>query len=65
MTNRQWLMWKLIDMSDDEFADNVCDSKLWSCKDCRENKINDYGYCQGCREEFHKWLNQEHKEEEK
>ena len=59
MTNRKWFMQKLIDMPDNEFANIVCDSELWSCNDCRENKINNYGYCQGCREDFCKWLQQE------
>ena len=62
MTNREWLVQKLIDMSDDEFADSVCGSELWSCDDCADNKINNYSYCQGCQEEFRKWLQQEHKE---
>lgn len=61
MTNRQWLIWQLIDMSDEEFADKVCGSDLWSCDDCIKNTTTDYGYCQGCREEFSEWLKQEHK----
>ena len=64
-TNRGWLTQKLINMSDDEFADIVCGSELWSCDDCRKNKINNYGYCQGCKEEFCKWLQQGYDEDGK
>jgi hypothetical protein len=62
MTNRQWLIWQLIDMSDEEFADRVCgNSGVWSCDECIENKRN--GVCgRNCQENFHEWLKQEHKE---
>ncbi len=62
MTNREWLIWKLIDMPDEEFADRVCgNSDVWSCDDCIENKVN--GVCgRDCEENFHEWLKQEHKE---
>jgi hypothetical protein len=61
MTNRQWLIWKMIDMSDDEFADRVCGHKeVWSCNDCAENKIKPMN--NGCRKKFQEWLKQEHKE---
>jgi hypothetical protein len=61
MTNRQWLIWQLIDMSDEEFADRVCGNReVWSCDDCVKNKVNDVS-CQGCEEKFHKWLKQERK----
>jgi hypothetical protein len=64
MTNRQWLIWQLIDMSDEEFADRVCGNReVWSCDDCVKNKVNNVS-CQGCEEKFHKWLQQEHKEGE-
>lgn len=60
MTNREWLMLKMIDMSDDEFADRVCGRReVWSCNDCAENKIV---YAQCCRKKFHEWLKQEHEE---
>lgn len=60
MTNRQWLIWRLIDMSDEEFAEGICgNSELWSCDDCIDNKIT---YCtNGCCKKFHEWLKQEHK----
>ena len=63
MTNRERLIWKLIDMSDEEFADRVCGNReVWSCDDCVENKIkNDYAWHQSCRERFYEWLKQEHK----
>jgi hypothetical protein len=61
MTNRQWLIWKLIDMSDEEFADRVCGNReVWSCYECVDNKINDYACQQDCHERFRKWLKQEH-----
>ena len=60
MTNRQWLIWQLIDMPDDEFADKVCGYKeVWSCEDCEENKIKPM--VDGCRKKLHEWLKQEHK----
>lgn len=63
MTNRQWLIWKLIDMSDEEFADRVCGNReVWSCDECVDNKINDYACQQDCHERFHEWLKQEYKE---
>ena len=62
MTNKQWLIWRLIDMSDREFADRVCGNReVWSCDDCVKNKVNDVS-CQGCEEKFYEWLKQEHKE---
>ena len=63
MTNRQWLIWRLIDMSDEEFADRICGEKrmVWSCDDCVKNKV--YDACDGdCEKRFHEWLQQEHKE---
>lgn len=63
MTNRQRLIWKLIDMSDEEFAEGICgNSELWSCDDCKKQGVNDYA-CDGCEEKFHDWLKQEHKED--
>lgn len=60
MTNRQWFIWKLIDMSDEEFADRICGEKnIWSCDDCVDNKIS-YP-CQDCNKRFYEWLKQEHK----
>ena len=62
MTNRQWLIWQLIDMSDEEFANRLCGNRIvWSCDDCVKNKVNDV--CSGdCEEKLHEWLKQEHKE---
>lgn len=62
MTNRQWFIWRLIDMSDEEFAEGICgNGEVWSCDDCRRYGVNDCG-CDGCEEKFHAWLKQEHKE---
>lgn len=62
MTNRQWLIWKLIDMSDEEFADRVCGQRnVWWCDDCVENKIT-YPCSHDCYKRFHEWLKQEYKE---
>jgi len=61
MTNRQWLIWKLIDMSDEEFADRVCGQRnVWSCDDCVDNEIT-YATPHDCYKRFHEWLKQEHK----
>ena len=62
MTNRQWLIWRLIDMPDEEFADRVCgNNDVWSCDDCIENEVN--RVCgRDCEKNFHEWLMQEHKE---
>jgi hypothetical protein len=62
MTNREWLVQKLVNMSDEEFADSICGSNVWSCNDCVKNTKNNFGWCQGCREEFSEWLQQEHRE---
>lgn len=56
MTNRQWLMWKLIDMSDEDFLKLV---------DCGCVYYQDSEYCprecqQKCAEGQLKWLRQEH-----
>ena len=62
MTNRQWLIWQLIDMSDDEFADRVCgQGNVWWCDDCVNNKIT-YPSSHDCYKKFHEWLKQKHKE---
>lgn len=63
MTNRQWIIQKLIDMSDEEFADRLCGKRnVWSCDECVENKVN--GACtRYCEEHFREWLKQEHKVE--
>ena len=56
MTNRQWVMWKLIDMSDDEFS-------KWVNVDCAYLKDGEYcaDDCQrNCAEGHLKWLKQEH-----
>ena len=61
MTNRQWLIWQMIDMSDEEFADSVCGQRnVWSCDDCVDNKIT-YACSHDCYKRFHKWLKQEYK----
>jgi hypothetical protein len=60
MTNRQWLIWELIDMSDEEFANRICGKRnVWWCDDCIDNKIS-YPY-QDCNKKLYEWLKQEHK----
>ncbi len=63
MTNRQWLMWKLIDMSDEEFARVVSFDCIYMISD-KDSKIcppdDSCGGC--CREGRVKWLKQEHVE---
>jgi hypothetical protein len=66
MTNRQWLIWQLIDMSDEEFADaigSVCGSgtMLWSCRDCKRHGVNK-NESSDCEDKLREWLKQEHKE---
>ena len=60
MTNRQWLMWQLIDMSDEEFR------RFLSYKYCihKDTKNNCPRKCIGdCIDGVLKWLQQEHEEE--
>ena len=62
MTNRQWLIWQMIDMTEEEFADRICgNGSVWSCDDCIDNKVN--GVCgRDCQTIFHEWLKQEHED---
>ena len=63
MTNRQWLMWQLLDMSDEEFARVVSFDCIYmiSCDDSKICPPDDS--CGGnCREGRVKWLQQEHVE---
>lgn len=62
MTNRQWLMWKLIDMSDEEFRSTIY-YKYCIHKDAKGNCPKDC--IAGCVDSMLAWLRQEHKEEEK
>lgn len=62
MTNRQWLIWQLIDMSDEEFNDRICGNRdFWLCTDCVKYGVNDHD-CDGCENVLYEWLKQEHKE---
>ena len=56
MTNKQWLMWKMIDMSDEDFADIQC--KITRCDDCPG-----CGEHSECIPKLRKWLKQEHEDE--
>ena len=58
MTNRQWLIWQLIDMSDEKFA-QMLSRHGWFCDICTVYDCNDYN---DCEKEFIKWLRQEYKE---
>ena len=58
MTNRQWLMWQLIDMSDEELAVKM-NGRGWFCDICPKR---DRCYMANCEKEFIKWLKQEHVE---
>lgn len=59
MTNRQWLIWQLIDMSDKElmglFGCNICDKYVTHNKPCPKEV--------DCDSLFLDWLKQEHKED--
>lgn len=61
MTNRQWMMWKLIDMTDEEFA------KTGHCECIYYKHDSDGDYCPDdcqhkCDEGNVKWLQQEHED---
>ena len=55
MTNRQWLIWQLIDMPDEKFALKYCSSIR--CSDCPEEPINE---C--CHGKLIEWMKQEHED---
>lgn len=58
MTNRQWLIWKLIDMSDERLAVKM-NGRGWFCDICPKS---DRCYVADCDTEFIMWLQREHKE---
>lgn len=56
MTNRQWLMWQMIDMSDEELI------KFFGCELCSKY-VNQNKPCPGdCDSLFLAWLKKEHNE---
>ena len=57
MTNREWLLNKMQNMSDEEFS-NFLDGSGEICSFMKQNDCFD-GNCPECREQ---WLKQEHKE---
>ena len=60
MTNRQWLMWQMIDMSDEDFLKWVdC-----VCVYYQDSEFCPHGCQQKCAEGQLKWLKQEHEENE-
>jgi hypothetical protein len=59
MTNRQWLIWQLIDMSDEQFAFAVNGVK---CTEMLEGGLCHTGCGFKCDEGHKAWLNQEHVE---
>ncbi|MBO6292688.1 MAG: hypothetical protein J6N51_10615 [Selenomonas sp.] len=60
MTNRQWLIWQLIDMSDEELV-KKCPGFL--CDICADYITPGSGPCiADCDKILIDWLNQEHKE---
>lgn len=63
MTNRQWLMWQMIDMSDKELFDKY---HGFMCDVCSNNNIFPYNApCPGkCEQKVFDWLKQEHDENE-
>jgi hypothetical protein len=64
MTNRQWLIWRLIDMSDEELAENTWQLDFFDCIKCKNGDMS-FG-CheepEECRKRYKKWLQQEHVE---
>ena len=62
MTNRQWLIWQLIDMDDEKFADKL-NGRGWFCAICDRENVS---ICneKDCKRKFIEWLRQEHEESE-
>ncbi len=58
MTNRQWLMWQLIDMSDEELIKNFG----FMCDVCRKYITPNNQCPKDCDSLLLAWLKQEHKE---
>ncbi len=58
MTNRQWVMWKLIDMTDEEFSKLM----IGECAYWDDNKYCPDDCTRKCCEGYAIWLSQEHKE---
>ena len=59
MTNRQWLMWKLIDMSDKELLKHIPGVMCYVCTKC----ITPHLSCkEDCRSMILDWLKKERKE---
>ena len=61
MTNREWLLNKMQNMSDEEFAQEYIDfikNKTHVCKD-KEKTCDNFSYCDDC---VANWLKLEHKE---
>ena len=62
MTNRQWLIWQLIDMSDETLAHRL--DVEWFCEmDCCPDDLH-YACNERCRDNIVEWLQQEHDENE-
>jgi hypothetical protein len=57
MTNRQWLIWQLIDMSDDDFVNFLSYSGWFCSKYCKSNQCDDM-----CYDRVVDWINKEHSE---
>ena len=62
MTNRQWLIWQMIDMSDDVLLRTFAG---WSCDVCQMYVRPSDGPCPThCDDAIIDWLKQEHKDDD-
>jgi hypothetical protein len=59
MTNRQWLIWQMIEMSDETLAHRL--DVEWFCDNYCDGE-NQMACDSNCRENMIEWLKQEHKE---
>ena len=53
MTNKQYLIWNIIDMPDEEFAIFYC--RGMECEDCPVEKLGIERYSE-CRDKLKEWL---------
>lgn len=57
MTNRQWIIWKMIDMSDEDIV------KCFGCEMCREYVTSGKPCPSDCNSTLLAWLKKEHGED--
>jgi hypothetical protein len=63
MTNRQWLIWQLIEMDDVKFTDReFYHTEEFNCETCPVKSLMCEPKKEKCWKHFIEWLKQEHKE---